>query len=333
MAAMDKAVLRSLNHLYRLCLAGEHGFEVVAANLKNRGLKLVLKTYAQQRAQFTDELKGEIQRLGGAVSERGSVRAMIHRGRIHILATLTIGTQNVENLVLGETLLGEQAAVNAYRRVLAQALPAESRALVEGQFQQVQAARAQVSLLRGQAGQRVVVRLFNSAPDAEAALRALAEAGITPTHTEISDVKEVTRVYAGKGAPVSEVVLAGAVGGALWGSLAGALAGLSVVLVPRAEPIIGGSLAVTWAAIALGGIVLGVLMATFLGLFVGTGISEEDAYLYRDSLTHGVTLVRVSLDAGRAEQAARIMYQINAAARARTAEGSQEPPIGETSLP
>lgn len=73
-------------------------------------------------------------------------------------------------------------------------------------------------------------------------------------------------------------------------------------------------------------------MATFLGLFVGAGISEEDAYLYRDGLTHGVTLVSVRLDSGRAEQAARIMYQINAVARARPAAGSQEPPIGETSL-
>ncbi len=236
MAATDKAVLRRLNSLYRLCRAGERGFEVVAANLKNRGLKLVLKTYAQERAQCAAALQAEIQRLGGAVSERGSVRAMIHRGRIHILATLTIGAQNVENLVLAEALLGEQAALSAYRRVLAQALPAQSRALVEGQFQQVQAARAQLSLLRGQAGQRVVVRLFNSAPDAEAALRALAEAGIVPTHTEMSDVREVTSVYTGKGAPVREVVLAGAVGGALWGSLAGALAGLSVVLCRERSP-------------------------------------------------------------------------------------------------
>jgi len=32
----------------------------VAANLKKRGLKLVLKTYAQERAQFAADLKAEI---------------------------------------------------------------------------------------------------------------------------------------------------------------------------------------------------------------------------------------------------------------------------------
>jgi len=64
-------------------------------------------------------------------------------------------------------------------------------------------------------------------------------------------------------------------------------------------------------------LVLGVLMATFLGLFVGTGISEEDAYLYRDGLTPGVTLVSVRLDSGRAGRVDHVSDQCRRARASR----------------
>jgi len=171
MTSANQKALRKLNYLYQICKAGERGFGVVAANVANRGLKLILKTCAQQRARFADELKGEIQRLGGAVSEQGILLLLgvIHRGRIDIFATLTIGAQNVENVVLGEALLGEKAAVNAYRGAMATILPAETRALLERQYQQVKETHEQVDLLRGRSGKRLVVRLFDSEQDVEAA--------------------------------------------------------------------------------------------------------------------------------------------------------------------
>jgi len=112
------------------------------------------------------------------------------------------------------------------------------------------------------------------------------------------------------------------VGGALWGSLIGALAGLSVVIVPD-TPLIGGTPQITWAVIALGGTGLGALGAALLGFVIGVGISEEDIYLYDASVKHGVKLVRLHMDNERVGEAAQIMYQINAAARARTMEGTE----------
>jgi len=205
MTSANQKALRKLNYLYQICKAGERGFGVVAANVANRGLKLILKTCAQQRARFADELKGEIQRLGGAVSEQGILLLLgvIHRGRIDIFATLTIGAQNVENVVLGEALLGEKAAVNAYQGAMATILPAETRALLERQYQQVKETHEQVALLRGRSGKRLVVRLFDSEQDVEAALRALEQAGFLRDSLETVDVKQVTSVYTGKGNRVS----------------------------------------------------------------------------------------------------------------------------------
>ncbi len=330
MTSANQKALRKLNYLYQICKAGERGFGVVAANVTNRGLKLILKTCAQQRARFADELKGEIQRLGGAVSEQGILLLLgvIHRGRIDIFATLTIGAQNVENVVLSEALLGEKAAVNAYQGAMATILPAETRALLERQYQQVKETHEQVALLRGRSGKRLVVRLFDSEQDVEAALRALEQAGFLRDSLETVDVKEVTSVYTGKGSRVSEAIVSGAVGGALWGSLVGAVAGLSVAVTPG-MPVVGDSPSRTWAVVALGGTVLGAVLASFLGLIVGTGVSEEDTYLYDESLKHGLKLVRLHADTERAGEAAQIMYQINAAARGRAAAESVQTPSGQ----
>src|SRR3972149_6522277 len=154
MTSANQKALRRLNYLYQICKAGERGFGVVAANVANRGLKLILKTCAQQRARFADELKGEIQRLGGAVSEQGILLLLgvIHRGRIDIFATLTIGAQNVENVVLGEALPGQTPPVNPYQGPMAKILSAVTGVLLERPDLQHQVRQEQVALLRGRSG-------------------------------------------------------------------------------------------------------------------------------------------------------------------------------------
>jgi len=291
----------------------------------NRGLKVVLRTCAQQRAQFADELKVEIQRLGGRVSERDSILGIIHRGRIDILAALTIGAQNVENVVLDEAILGEQTAVKSYGSIVGKALAAETRALVERQYKYVQEASDLMNLLRGRSGRRLIVRLFDSDRDVEEAIQALKSAGFSSDGIETVDAKQATRIYEGRGNVIGEAVLAGAVGGALWGSLIGALAGVSAVIIPGMDAVLGGSPQRTWAVIALAGIVFGALIAAFLGLMIGADISEQDTFLYDNSLKHGLKLVRLRTDNNRAEQAARIMRQVNDMARAHAVPALRTP--------
>ena len=111
-------VLRSLSYLHRIVEAGEKGYAVSATNVNNQGLKILLKSYAQQRARFKSEIHSEIQRLGGEVKIRSSIRGILHRGRIDIFAALTIGNREREGVVLKEILIGEKIALQTYKSIL-----------------------------------------------------------------------------------------------------------------------------------------------------------------------------------------------------------------------
>lgn len=317
MADTDKDVVRVLNGIYKFCKAGEKGFEVVAENARNRGLKMLLKTYAQQRAVFADEMEAQIKELGGEVSERESIRGLIHRGRIDIVATLTIGDHNVENRILGEALVGEKAAVKHFERALRRELPEDTKAIVQDMHDAVQKAHDHIELLRGRSGKRLVVRLFDSKADTKAAIDALVDAGFSEENMTTVPVSEFSDTYEGQGTTMKETIISGALGGAIWGSLFGAVAGLAIPVIPGMEPFVGQSFQTTWAAIALSGTIVGAVFAALLGFLIGLGISEEDIYLYDDSLRHGVELLELRVESDRWLEATQIMHQINAAARAR----------------
>jgi uncharacterized protein (TIGR02284 family) len=319
MTSSDKKTIRTLNQLYRICDAGEKGFSVVAENVSNRGLKLFLKTYAQERFQFKSELSDEIERLGGQLKKRGSIRGIIHRGRIDILATLTIGPENIEKYVLGEALRGESAAVKTYEKALRQNLPDETRAVVQRQGERVRAVHQEVEYLSGHEGRRLVVRLFDSEESGQAAIQALQNAGFAQDTIEQIHLGDILQVYTGRDNPVLETVASGAVGGAIWGGIIGIVAGLGVLMVSGTAPFLETHGPTTGALVALAGIIVGALFGAILGLFIGLGISEEDAYLYEDSLQHGVVLLKVQTDDEQATHAAQIMHQINASARAQPA--------------
>ena len=104
----------ALINLYKIVEAGEKGYSVVASNVKNRALKILFQSYSQQRRQFKDEIFEEVRRLGGETRPMDSILGMIHRGRIDIFATLTIGDENVEKVLLNEVMLGERVAIRAY---------------------------------------------------------------------------------------------------------------------------------------------------------------------------------------------------------------------------
>ena len=319
----NNQAVRAIACLYRIVEAGERGFEVAAKNVSNRGLKVLFKTYAQQRAHFLEELRNEIQHLGGQ-NPRGSMRGVIHRGRIDIVAALTIGDQNRENVVLKETTIGERVAVRTYERMLNRDLPGETRKIVTRQFYAIKKVQEQVNRMRGYLGERTVVRLFDADKDTETAIDALKKAGFDPDAIETTAFDQEVNLYEGKGGTVVETVVSGACGGGLWGSLMGAAAGIGVVLTPGLEPFRGTNLQDVWAfiAFALGGLTLGALLGAILGVFIGAGILEEDAYLFNQSIEHGHVLLRVRTENKRAVEAALIMRQVNSDSRHGVLEAS-----------
>lgn len=309
-----EALRRELGYLYRMVEAGERGYAVVAANVDNRGLKLLFKTYAQQRAEFKEQIFAELWRLGFDQRPRSSLRAMIHRGRIDIFAAMTIGDENVERVVLKEVAVGERAAIRAYEKVLKKNLPPETRELVERQYREVRPVVDEINRMRGLNGKRLVLRLFDTERDAGLAVETLRQAGFSEESIERLPVEKAIKLYEGKGSSIFETILSGVAGGALWGAVNGIVAGFTVINLPGA-----GSQALTpgqiWALAALACIAGGTFVGTMIGTFIGWGVTGGDRYLSDQGLLHGKILVRALADERRASAAWRILAQVNIESR------------------
>lgn len=315
----NKRIRKDLKHLYRILEAGEKGYAVSAINTNNRGLKIFFKSFAQQRAKFKEEILTEIRRIGGETKPGRSLLGAIHRGRINIFAALMIGKEEREKMVLKEILVGERFAMHAYVRALKQELPAEIIELITRQQAEVEKVFRQVALMRGKEGRRMVVRLFETEIDADAAELEMKNAGLYPEAVLRVNIRNAVDVYEDHNPTVTETIISGAVGGALWGCFIGALAGLGM----RAAglvPIETASGQGIWVFLALAGIFVGEFVGSLLGFAIGVGVSGEDSYQYEMSLKHGKLLLLAQVDALRALEAGQIMAQINLNARNKIEE-------------
>ena len=311
---------KTLVSLYKIVEAGEKGYAVVASNVKNRALKILFQSYSQQRRQFKDEIFKEIQRLGGEIRPKSSILGMIHRGRIDIFATLTIGDENVERVLLKEVRLGERVALKAYERTLKQDLPPETRALIENQYQDVRNIVEQIRLLRGQDGKRLVLRLYDSRTDAEQAVQSLKQAGISEQNIKVEDFNPPTlEPYKDRGTTLLETILSGGVGGGIWGVVAGLLAAVGVMQIAAlnqeaASPIIT-------LFVMLGLTAAGIFIGSMIGLFIGWGVASQDNYV-SETVKQGEVLVETLIEESLASKAWRILNQVAISARARHASES-----------
>ena len=307
----NKQVVNTLHGLHRICKAGEHGFRTVAENVNNRALKVLLKTYAEERRLMAEELVAEIKLLGNGVRKDSMYRGIIHRGRIAIMAALTIRRNRVENVVLREASVGERVALRAYEKALTTNLPAESEALVKKQMAQVQSASEHIAHLRGRDNERLIVRLYDTDQDLERALQVLHNADFADSNIEVVDLEDMSEVYEGPSTSITEAVISGAVGGAIWGIVLGAIIGAGS-FVPNLELMSGTTPFAIWLAVTLAGFASGALIGGVLGGFIGMGIAEADAHLYEDSIKNGNHIVMVHTSSQRAPEASNIMHKVNA---------------------
>lgn len=303
----------TLNYLIRINNASEKGFNLAGENIRNRGLMLIFKSYAQERAEFAAELRSLVEAKGADPAEGSGLPAATHRGWINIKAAMTIGQPATERVVLAEVSRGERAARRAYERALEKPLHPSTVEVVQQQYDRLQAAGEQIRELRGRDGRRTVIRLFDSEVDADTAAGALVDAGFHRDNIEAVAMAEAVDVYEGQAQAhtTAESAFAGALFGGAVGLLIGLAALLSTELVPgafMADMGLGEAAAVS----LLGGLVSGLLFGVLTGALIGAGIVQEDTFRYRESLERGALLLMVSTDEDRADQASTIMREVNA---------------------
>ena len=311
----NQRVAKELGYLYRIVEAGERGYIVAASNVSNRALKILFQTFSQQRANFKDELGAEIGRLGSHVHRNRILDflGIVHRGRIDIFAALTIGAENIEKTVLKEVMIGERVALTAYENTLKKDLPPESRDLVARQFGEVRKVVDQVRLLKGQDGKRMVLRLYDSKADADKVSQSLKEAAIPEDEIQKENFNpEDINLSHGRGSPILETIISGAVGGGIWGTVAGILAAIGMVQIASvsADNITLAPLPVLAVMSVLGLIAGGTFVGSMIGLFIGWGIASEDRYANDYRLKNGEILVRAIVDESVASRAWDIMNQV-----------------------
>lgn len=140
----NKDAISQLNSLIETCNDGAMGFETAAQEVKDSSTRQLFQQYARERSQFADELRGAVEALGGHPDDGGSVSGAVHRGWMNIKSAIA---GHDESAIIGEAERGEDAAVAAYERALANDLPPQVEPVVRRQFSQVKSAHDQVRSL------------------------------------------------------------------------------------------------------------------------------------------------------------------------------------------
>ncbi|MFW5940224.1 MAG: ferritin-like domain-containing protein [Chloroflexota bacterium] len=313
MATQNRQAVATLNRLARLCIASEKGFNVAAENVKNRGLKVMFKTYAQERSQYAGQLQAAVESLGGEPAQGGGPLAAIHRGWINIKAAMTIGQPATEAVVLSEVVRGESVAVRTYEDAMERAMPNDLRPDIAAQHERIQEVHGRVQELQGRDGRQLVVRLFNDEDSVGEAVSDLADAGFDPQQMERVPLKDVLTVYEGQHVANTTVesALAGALVGAAVGVVLGLVASISAIVAPGTALFGLSTLEVFLWTIVLGA-AAGLFFGALIGAIIGLGVSQEDEYRYASSVKRGHILLMLRTDSARAVEASNIMKGVNA---------------------
>ena len=140
----EKDVISTLNTLIETNRDGEEGFRSAAENLKDPSVKTLFTEVARERAQQAEELKREVQRLGGKPEEGGSVSGAAHRGWMNVKGAIT-GMD--DKAIIAEAERGEDVAVASYKEALSESLPSAIESVVRRQYESVQQAHDRVRAL------------------------------------------------------------------------------------------------------------------------------------------------------------------------------------------
>ena len=75
----NNEVISILVDLIETCKDGEQCFRDAAENIQNSEFRRLFGIFAQQRAQFRQELEAEVNRLGGDTSKLAGIGGSLHR--------------------------------------------------------------------------------------------------------------------------------------------------------------------------------------------------------------------------------------------------------------
>lgn len=131
MEQVNKIVIDDLNHLITICTDEKDGYQEAAGDADSAMLRSMFAGYSAERAEFSEQLKAEVRKLGGNPRNNGGPFGTVHRAWMDVKAALSARDNKA---VLGACITGEREAIKAYSAVLKKNLVApETRAVLNQQ--------------------------------------------------------------------------------------------------------------------------------------------------------------------------------------------------------
>lgn len=142
-------VISTLNDLIQISKDGEKGFHTCAEDAQERYVhyREMFMNRATECAQTVLDLQDLVHRLGGEPANHSTFSGTLHRQWLSLKSAVT---GRDDEAILSECERGEDAAVHAYRKALAEDLPNDVRIIIERQYQGVLSNHDKVRGLRNQ---------------------------------------------------------------------------------------------------------------------------------------------------------------------------------------
>ena len=142
----SKATQALLNELVETLKDGQKGYAEAMTDVEDADLKDTFKQFALQRSGYINEIEDQMFKLDLHPDEETSVTSKVHRAFINLKGLVTGKDRTA---ILNECERGEDYAVKAYQTALkAEGLPSALKAVIEKQYQGVQAAHDTIKGLR-----------------------------------------------------------------------------------------------------------------------------------------------------------------------------------------
>lgn len=291
----------ALQELQSQCEAQETRLNHAAENIDTRGIKLLIKAYAHQRATFARQLAEA--RQPGDVPETGE---SLERGMGDVMAAMTLGRENRRVVALDGVIEHERTLLQAYTQALQLDFPGAVRDLLERQRNQVAAGYDRLVELSREGASEPVTRVYAHARQADEAVASLQRAGFGPAAYEVFDVENLP-VQQAKPQKARRSAASSAWGGAIGGGVVGGLMGAAYAIYQALLPNMALHVSVHPLVIFLAALLFGAFWGGVFGWIIGRNKVETDQYLLEDSIENGTRLVVVYATPENSDAAHRIL--------------------------
>ncbi len=129
---VQKKTIEQLNKLIVAAEDGKEGYRNASENVEDVDLKAVFTKLSLERGQYANQLRHQVNLLGGEAETDSSLLGSIFRAWMDVKSTLTSGDRDA---VINACITGEESALADYRNVLEDnELDVSARRLVSDQL-------------------------------------------------------------------------------------------------------------------------------------------------------------------------------------------------------